>query len=129
MTKLAKVFNERTWVRVMSGVVLSIMLVGMCGIKMLASDQQAALPQTTGVSNLYSRVGIVVVCDAVNDTVVVEDAEGWLYAFDGVEDWRIGDTCAMVMDSQGTSNIEDDAIVATTYQSWELDQGRMEVKR
>lgn len=50
-----------------------------------------------------------------NDTVTVEDTNGNLWSFDGTEDWQVGDGCSLLMDSNGTNNIEDDIIISTQY--------------
>lgn len=62
------------------------------------------------------------VTEIENDTVTVEDSNGNLWSFNGVEDWQVGDGCALIMHDNSTSEIVDDTIVSTQY------QGRMESK-
>lgn len=62
------------------------------------------------------------VTEIENDTVTVEDSNGNLWSFNGVEDWQVGDGCALIMHDNSTSEIVDDTIVSTRY------QGRMESK-
>lgn len=50
-----------------------------------------------------------------NDTVTVEDSNGNLWDFYGTEDWQVGDGCSLLMDSNGTNNIEDDIIISIQY--------------
>ena len=54
--------------------------------------------------------------------MTVEDSNGNLWSFNGVEDWQVGDGCALIMHDNSTSEIVDDTIVSTRY------QGRMESK-
>lgn len=56
-----------------------------------------------------------------NDTVTVEDSNGNLWDFYGVEDWQVGDGCSLLMDNNGTENIEDDIIISTQYHTTNWD--------
>lgn len=51
-----------------------------------------------------------------NDTVTVEDSNGNLWSFNGVEDWEINDSCALIMNDNNTKDIRDDVIISTRYQ-------------
>lgn len=57
-----------------------------------------------------------VVTEINNDTVTVEDSNGNLWSFNGVEDWQVGDGCALIMHDNSTSEIMDDTIISTRYQ-------------
>ena len=61
--------------------------------------------------NLYPKSVVVETVDAENDIVIVADSNGFLWGFSGCEDWQVGDVAAMIMDSRGTREIFDDAIV------------------
>nr|DAR20345.1 MAG TPA: hypothetical protein [Caudoviricetes sp.] len=63
-----------------------------------------------------------VVTEINNDIVTVEDSNGNIWSFNGVEDWQVGDCCALIMHDNSTSEIIDDTIISTQY------QGRMESK-
>lgn len=69
-------------------------------------------------SELYPACGIVVEIDEENDLVMVEDFNGDIWIFEGIEDWFIGDICAMMMDDNGTDTIYDDIIVSVRYCGW-----------
>lgn len=72
------------------------------------------------ISHLYPLS--TTVTEINNDTVTVEDSNGNLWSFNGVEDWQVGDGCALIMHDNSTSEIMDDTIISTRY------QGRMESK-
>jgi hypothetical protein len=59
--------------------------------------------------------GIVVELETETDSVVFEDFNGNLWAFEGIEDWFVGDTVAAVMADHGTRTIHDDEIVSVKY--------------
>lgn len=68
---------------------------------------------------LYAKSTVVVEVNEDDDIVVVEDFNGFLWKFEGCEDWVVGDICAMVMDNNGTpETIFDDIILNTTYCGW-----------
>ena len=70
--------------------------------------------------DLYPRTAVVVEIDRPNDTVICEDSVGMLWAFYGCDDWEVDDCVSLIMDSRGTENIKDDAIVSTRYSAWVL---------
>ena len=43
---------------------------------------------------------------------MIEDFNGNIWIFEGIEDWFIGDICAMMMDNNGTDIIYDDIIIS-----------------
>jgi len=65
--------------------------------------------------NLYPRAGEVVGVFYKADTVVWIDRAGNSWSFTGCDDWEIGDEIVCVMDSMGTDEIYDDAIVKAYY--------------
>lgn len=75
-----------------------------------ANQQNHLYPLTTTVTEVN------------DDTVTVEDSNGNLWSFNGAEDWKINDSCALIMDDNNTKDIRDDVIISTRY------QGRMESK-
>ena len=66
-------------------------------------------------SETYTREMTVTEINATEDVVVLVDTEGHEWAFYGVENWLVGDECTCTMDSNGTADIIDDAIIFTTY--------------
>lgn len=66
-------------------------------------------------SKTYTREMTVTEIDTAEDVVVLVCTEGHEWAFYGVENWLVGDECTCTMDSNGTENIADDAIIFTTY--------------
>ena len=63
----------------------------------------------------YPLAAKVVDLDYRQDFVTMEDGAGNLWGFWGCEDWERGDLAAMIMDSHGTGNIDDDEIVTIRY--------------
>ena len=66
---------------------------------------------------IYPAAGEVIGTDAVDNIVYVETVDGntWDFEADGVEDWLIGDKCALIFFDNGTEEIEDDMIVMARY--------------
>lgn len=67
-------------------------------------------------ANLYPQTATVV--NIENDKVIIEDFSGFLWSFEGAEDWEVNDVCALIMDSCGTKDILDDKIVSVKYCGW-----------
>lgn len=66
----------------------------------------------------YALSTTVVEVDHFNDIVTVEDFNGNIWEFEGVEDWEVGDIASCLMDSKGTETIFDDEIVKVKYDGW-----------
>lgn len=98
--------------------VVMITVVMMCAVLVGAVNAQE------DTSNYYALVGEVVVIDTVKDEVTVQDFNGNLWVFTGCEDWIIGDSCGMVMDTMNTPVIYDDEILSVKYQGWMLEDWR-----
>lgn len=68
---------------------------------------------------LYPHTAVVSSIDCESDIVTVEDFNGNLWEFIGVEDWNCGDICSMIMDTKGTDDdITDDEIVSVKYSGY-----------
>lgn len=64
---------------------------------------------------IYPRTMVVSEINTKSDTVVLTDNTGNVWEFYGVEDWQVGDICSCIMDTNGTENITDDAIIDVRY--------------
>lgn len=73
------------------------------------------------VENMYPLSTIVTEINIKDDSITVEDSNGNLWDFYGVEDWKVGDGCSLLMDNNGTENIEDDIIISTQYHTTNWD--------
>ena len=73
------------------------------------------------VKNLYPLSTVVTEINIKDDSVTVEDPNGNLWDFYGIEDWEVGDGCSLLMDNNGTENIEDDIIISTQYHTTNWD--------
>ena len=68
----------------------------------------------------YALTGVVVELTAKSNEVVVEDYNGNLWAFCGIEDWQVGDCASLLMDDQGTDSVLDDVVLSARYSAWTL---------
>lgn len=71
-------------------------------------------------ADFYPETGVVCEVSHGTDKVVVKTATGNLFVFRGAEDWEVGDSVSMIMDSRATDMVEDDEIVSTKYAGWKL---------
>lgn len=83
----------------------------------MADKSICQLYNANQISHLYPLS--TTVTEIKNDTVTVEDSNGNLWSFNGVEDWEVGDGCALIMNDNSTSEIIDDTIISTRYQRTE----------
>lgn len=68
-------------------------------------------------TNIYPLLTTVTGVDRDKDLVTVEDNNGFIWQFEGADDWEEGDLCNCLMDSRGTEKIFDDEITMTRYES------------
>lgn len=71
----------------------------------------------TAEGNIYPLLTTVTEVDRDKDLVTVEDNNGFIWQFEGADDWEEGDLCNCLMDSKGTEKIFDDEIIMTRYES------------
>jgi hypothetical protein len=83
-------------------------------IKALVATALILTSCTPAQRETYTREMTVTEINAAEDVVVLIDTEGHEWAFYGVENWLVGDACTCTMDSKGTEDITDDAIIFTT---------------
>lgn len=74
--------------------------------------------QNEPTETLYPMTTIVVDLDHENDVVTCKDFNGYLWQFEGCEDWQEGDICSMIMNDNGTPKIFDDEIVSVKYDGY-----------
>lgn len=84
----------------------------------MCAGSAEAIPASS--EKTYALMCEVVELDKTNDTVTVEDYNGNLWSFVGVEDWAIDDTCAMVMNDKGTESIYDDEVINVRFEGWKI---------
>lgn len=71
---------------------------------------------------IYPSTMVITDIDYATDTVVVENATGFVYTFEGVEDLLPGDFMSVIMYNNGTPwTIEDDQVVSARYSGY-IDQ-------
>lgn len=71
--------------------------------------------KNTQKDELYSLTTVVTDINEETDTVLTQDANGFVWCFYGVEDWCIGDIASCVMNTKGTQKIFDDEIISIRY--------------
>lgn len=64
---------------------------------------------------IYATTGVVTETDTVNDVVTIEDYNGNLFQFEGVEDYEEGDIVSCIMYNNNTEDITDDVIISCRY--------------
>lgn len=67
------------------------------------------------INDLYSVTMIVTELDDTTDTVIMQDANGNIWSFEGIEDWFVGDLASVMLDKNGTQEIYNDTIVKVRY--------------
>lgn len=71
-------------------------------------------------ADAYPAAGVVVGFEPESDIVLVEESNGTIWAFEGIEDWQLGDLAALLMDDSGTELIFDDQIVLAHYTGFSI---------
>lgn len=72
-------------------------------------------------NNLYPDVGLVT--EISGDTVKILMQNGNVFRFTADDgDWFEGDLVAVIMDDNGTEEIEDDKIIQVKYSGWITDE-------
>lgn len=66
-------------------------------------------------STLYPMTAIVTEILETKNAVIIKNYNGQEWTFEGIEDWIVGDVCALIMDNQNTPEIKDDVIVQVKY--------------
>lgn len=74
--------------------------------------------ETKTQESVYPMTTRVIVVDYDEDTVVCEDFNGNRWAFNGCEDWEVGDIASLLMNDKGTKIAYDDEIVDARYNGW-----------
>ena len=67
------------------------------------------------IGKTYPMTTKVVGIDKAHDIVILEDANGNLWEYEGCEDWEEGDIASLLMNDKGTATIYDDEIVMIRY--------------
>lgn len=75
-------------------------------------------PTLYRIDDLRPVTAKVVELDYASDTVTVETASGFLFAFEGCEDYEIGDFVSAIMHTNGTPNITDDRFLTVHYSGY-----------
>lgn len=99
----------------MKRTIIATILIGVTLICSSAYKGNANEDEHLNTTTTYTREMTVTEIDAAEDVVVLVCTEGHEWAFYGVENWLVGDNCTCTMDSKGTEDITDDAIIFTTY--------------
>jgi hypothetical protein len=74
----------------------------------------------TASAEIYPLTAKVVEVNYDDDIVTVETFTGFLFSFEGCEDWMEEDCASLIMDDNGTESILDDKIIMAQYGAWTL---------
>ena len=74
----------------------------------------------TASADVYPLTTKVIEVNYNEDTVTVETFTGFLFSFEGCEDWAEGDCASLIMYDNGTEQIFDDEIMMARYCAWSL---------
>lgn len=66
----------------------------------------------------YAKSGRVIEVNHITDKVTFEDCAGYLWDWNGAEDWCVGDFAALLMNSKGTVKVFDDEIISVNFENW-----------
>lgn len=77
--------------------------------------QTVVEPVASETTHYYPATMVVVDIDEEEDLVTLEDSEGFVWEFYGVDDWFVGDLASVLMYDSYTPEIEDDEIVKARY--------------
>jgi len=69
-------------------------------------------------ASTYPTAFVVVEVDEVSDVLVLEDFNGFLWEWYGIEDTLTGDVMAAIIDDNNTAEVFDDEIVCLRYCGW-----------
>ena len=72
--------------------------------------------------NVYPIVVVVSEVDRARDIVTFKTNNGVLFEWEGVEDFEVNDTCALMMCDMGTPEIKDDVILSICYSGFEVER-------
>ena len=91
------------------------MAYSMAAIAIMSGESLGKWKMEKQIKNLYPLSAQIVSINETADEVTAEDSNGNLWGFTGTEDYALGDTVALIMNSKGTRNIKDDEIVSSRY--------------
>lgn len=63
----------------------------------------------------YPAFGEIVAIDETENYFTIQDSTGNYWEYSDIEDWQIGDSCAMIMFTKCTKDISDDMILKLKY--------------
>lgn len=108
--------------RIIIIIILTVLFIAACVGARFADMNREVIPNNKPAGEYYALTTRVEDISEAADRVLVEDSNGNLWAFKGVEDWQIGDCASLLMWDSGTENIKDDEIISARYNSWDLEK-------
>ena len=91
------------------------MACSLAAIAIMSGESLGKWKMEKQIKNLYPLSARIVSINETADEITAEDVNGNLWGFTGIEDYALGDTVALIMNSKGTRNIKDDEIVSSRY--------------
>lgn len=80
----------------------------------------ATLAAVIAAGLIYPTTMLVTDVDYTTDVVTVETLTGFVYQFEGTEDYTEGDLVSVIMYNNRTTNITDDVILTVQYSGFYL---------
>lgn len=91
------------------------MACSLAAIAIMSGESLGKWKMEKQIKNLYPLSARIVSINETANEITAEDVNGNLWGFTGIEDYALGDTVALIMNSKGTRNIKDDEIVSSRY--------------
>ena len=81
----------------------------------------ALMAATAIISSGFLYPTTMVITEIENDVVTLETATGFVYQFEGAEDYAVKDMVSLIMFTNGTPEIMDDVILSARYSGFYMD--------
>ena len=81
----------------------------------------ATLAAVIAAGLIYPTTMVVTDVDYATDIVTIETSTGFVYQFEGAEDYTEGDLVSCIMYNNKTTNITDDVILTVRYSGFYMD--------
>ena len=95
-----------------------LIMFSMCISIVANATLQTTVNTNDAMSHVYPLSGTIVAVIPDNDIIVIQDYNGNIWEWSGIEDWYEGDIAAMIMYDNNTESIYDDEIIDIMYSGW-----------
>lgn len=74
--------------------------------------------RTKAKTDIYPTTFEVYALDRKHDIIILQDYNGEIFTWKGIEDWCLGDVASALMNDNGTETITDDEILMLRYSGY-----------